>query len=399
MKRRHRLIFALFSVLLLGSVFPLRLMLTASADDAVILMVTGYRINEPERATMPFFSGSQLYVPSVMFTTLGINCTVQPSMVILSNLRSGRILYFDVANGAAADDDGTYQAAPVFKNGVCFLPFEFTGERLDLIYRYYDVQPAPFARLSFPDDDVMPDDTFLRYYASAAPPLLEAFQVETSTTSRPPSTSTTVTVTSVGTVTSVDTGSVASTPPETIETTEPPRSYTVYLVIDGLENAAEVLDSLRALNVPAVFRVTPFEIAQYGALLRRIAAEGYGFVLAADETTAPEALDAANRDLFASARVSSRTALFSSGGAFADEALTSSLTEAGYLPWAADFVFSSASGSALAQAYTFLTDGGAATLLLPDTVAPDLLTSLHRYLSADAPGYARLSELSAPPQS
>lgn len=389
MKHRHRLIFALFAVLLLGSAFCVRLMLTASADDSVILMVTGYRINEPKRETMPFFSGSQLYVPAEMFTELGLTCTVQPSMVILSNLKSGRILYFDVANGTASDGENTYRAAPVFKNGVCFLPFEFTGERLDLICRYRDAEPAPFARLSYPDDDIMADSAFLRYYASAAPPLLAAFQTGSqtalhTTTSAPPT----------GTVS----GSVSGSAPVTVppSTTVPPKVYTVYLVIDGLENAGETLDALRSLAIPAVFRITPFETEQYGALLRRIAAEGYGFVLAADEETTPQALDAANAELFAAARASARTALFAGGGLSADETLSARLTDAGYSLWSADFAFSSGSRAELAQAYAHLDDGGAAALLLPDTEAAAILPSLHRYLSGDSPVYARLSELCAP---
>ena len=382
MKHRHRLIFALFAVLLLGSAFCVRLMLTASADDSVILMVTGYRINEPRRETMPFFSGSQLYVPAEMFTELGLTCTVQPSMVILSNLKSGRILYFDVANGTASDGENTYRAAPVFKNGVCFLPFEFTGERLDLICRYRDAEPAPFARLSYPDDDIMADSAFLRYYASAAPPLLAAFQTGSqtalhTTTSAPPTGS----------------GSTPVTPPVT---TAPPKAYTVYLVIDGLENAGETLDALRSLAIPAVFRITPFETEQYGALLRRIAAEGYGFVLAADEETTPQALDAANAELFAAARASARTALFAGGELSANETLSARLTDAGYSLWSADFAFSSGSRAELAQAYAHLDDGGAAALLLPDTEAAAILPSLHRYLSSDSPVYARLSELCAP---
>lgn len=387
MKRKHRLIFALFAVLLLGSAFSVRLMLTASADDSVILMVTGYRINEPKRETMPFFSGSQLYVPAEMFTELGLTCTVQSSMVILSNLKSGRILYFDVANGTASDGESAYRAAPVFKNGVCFLPFEFTGERLDLICRYRDVAPAPFARLSYPDDDIMADSAFLRYYASATPPLLAAFQTGSQTAPH-----TTVSAPPTGTVS----GSAPVTPPPV--TTVPPKAYTVYLVIDGLQNAAETLGALRSLAIPAVFRITPFETEQYGALLRRIAAEGYGFVLAADAETTPQALDAANAELFAAARASARTALFADGEILANETLSARLTDAGYSLWWADFAFSSGSRTELAQAYARLDDGGAAALLLPDTEAAAILPALHRYLSGDTPAYARLSELSAPPE-
>ena len=102
MKRSTRLIFALFAAALLVSAFSLRLALTVSAEDTVILTVTGYRINEPKRETMPYFSGSTLYVPVSMFTALGLTCTNQSTLVILSNLKSGRILYFDTASGTAA---------------------------------------------------------------------------------------------------------------------------------------------------------------------------------------------------------------------------------------------------------------------------------------------------------
>ena len=108
---------------------------------------------------------------------------------------------------------------------------------------------------------------------------------------------------------------------------------------------------------------------QYGALLRRIAAEGYGFVLAADEETTPQALDAANAELFAAARASARTALFAGGGISANETLSARLTDAGYSLWSADFAFSSGSRAELAQAYAHLDDGGAAALTLSSGTA------------------------------
>ena len=368
MKRSTRLIFALFAAALLVSAFSLRLSLTVSAEDTVILTVTGYRINEPKRETMPYFSGSTLYVPVSMFTALGLTCTNQSTLVILSNLKSGRILYFDTASGTAADSDGSYHAAAVWKGSVCFVPFSFTADRLGLVDRYFAADPAPFARLSFPDDDVMSDESFLRYYASAAPPLLEKYRSSSPGTSRPGS-------------------SVTTTPPQT----EPPRQYDVSLVIDGLSDLEAVLAALRTASVHAVFRVTPFEIAQNGALLRRAAVEGHAFVLAGDIGTASAALDEANRDLFESARETARVVLFlDDPGSDTSEALAA----AGYCPVTAGFTFTANTRSELIQAHARL-DTGSDILVLPGNQAAAILPALFRLCSADSPTYLRLSELTA----
>lgn len=367
MKRSARLIFMLFAAALLVSAFSLRLALTVSADDTVILTVTGYRINEPKRETMPYFSGSTLYVPVSMFTALGLTCTNQSPLVILSNLKSGRILYFDTAAGTAADSDGSYHAAAVWKGSVCFVPFSFTADRLGLVDRYFDADPAPFARLSFPDDDVMSDESFLRYYASAAPPLLERYRSSSPGTSHP--------------------GSSVTTTPQT----EPPRHYDVSLVIDGLSDLEAVLAALRTASVHAVFRVTPFEIAQNGALLRLVAVEGHTFVLAGSAGIAPAALEEANRDLFESARETARVVLFLDDPG---SELSTALSAAGYCPVTAGFTFSANTRSELTQAHARL-DTGSDVLVLPSDQAAAILPALFRLCSADSPTYLRLSELTA----
>ena len=177
--------------LLAAAAITANAVIPASAADSVILMVTGYKINTPRESSMPFFQNGQLYVPGEMFATLGLTVTEQPSAVLLSNMKSGKILYFDAAGGTATDMlGGVYQAAVIRKNGLWFVPAAFTSERLDLLYSYHDVAPAPFVRITYPDDNLMSTESFLRYYRSTAPDLLRAFSpVTTPKITTPPVTS------------------------------------------------------------------------------------------------------------------------------------------------------------------------------------------------------------------
>ncbi len=375
MKRSVRLLSVLFAVLLLGSALSLRLALTAAADDPVILMVTGYRINEPDPDTMPFYSASILYVPTDMFVALGLNCSDQTPYIILSNMKSGVILSFDTVSGTVSDSNSTYRVAAIVRNGVCFVPFEFTADRLGLAYRIFDVSPAPFARVFYPDDNALSDAAFQRYYQAAAPTILAQYRDSGTSVSTP----------GTSAVPSSSAAPTQSTPPPTT----PPLQYEVRLVIDGLEHASIILSSLRSVSISAVFRVTLADAAQNGELLRQIVAEGHGIVFSGDIVQSADSLNLANQALFHATRTVSRAVLFESAP---DQATMDRLTAAGYCPMVAGYSFSGSSRAELTQAYDLLTTGGA-TLLLPDDQAPAILSSLLRMTAADAPTFARLSEL------
>ena len=120
-KRTNRIAALLLTVVLLLTA-AVRLVLPAAATDSVILMVTGYKINAPRESSMPFFKNGQLYVPGEMFATLGLTVTEQPTAVLLSNMKSGKILYFDAAGDTATDVfGGVYQAhRPAARQLCCF---------------------------------------------------------------------------------------------------------------------------------------------------------------------------------------------------------------------------------------------------------------------------------------
>lgn len=375
MKRSVRLLSVLFAVLLLGSALSLRLALTAAADDPIILMVTGYRINEPDPDTMPFYSASILYVPTDMFVALGLNCSDQTPYIILSNMKSGVILSFDTVSGTVSDSNGTYRVAAIVRNGVCFVPFEFTADRLGLAYRFFDVSPAPFARVFFPDDNALSDAAFQRYYQAAAPTILAQYRNSGTSVSAP--------------ITSAVPSGSATPAQSTPQPTTPPLQYEVRLVIDGLEHASIILSSLRSASISAVFRITLSDAAQNGELLRQIVAEGHGVVFSGDIVQSVDSLNLANQALFYATRTVSRAVLFESAP---DQATMDRLTAAGYCPMVSGFTFSGSSRAELTQAYDLLTAGGA-TLLLPDDQAPAILSALLRLTAADAPTFARLSEL------
>lgn len=374
MKRSVRLLSVLFAVLLIGSALSLRLALTASADDPLILTVSGYRINEPNQETLPFYSVSTLYVPTDMFVAMGLTCSNQTPFIILSNMKSGDILSFDTVSGTVSDINGTYRVAAIVRNGVCFVPFEFTADRLGLVYRFVDTSPAPFARIFFPDDNALSDAAFLRYYQAAAPTILKQYQNASAASS------------GSGTKASSPASASQGTPSQS---TAPALQYDVQLVIDGLDHASIVLSALRSASVSAVFRITPTDVEQNGALLRQIVADGHGLVFAGDAVQNVAMLNQANQALFATVRTVSRVVLFESTP---DQATIDQLTAAGYCPVVTDFSFSSGNRTELTEAYGLLTAGGA-TLMLPGDQAASVLSALLKLTAADAPTFIRLSEL------
>ncbi|MBR5519479.1 MAG: hypothetical protein IKU55_02055, partial [Clostridia bacterium] len=237
MKRAYRTVAAVFAAVLMLSTVLMRFAWNASAVDSVILMVTGYKINDPRDASMPFFRNGQLYAPVEMFVTLGLTANEQETTVILSNMKSGRILLFDTVRGTATDAEGVYTATAVRKNGLWFVPAEFTSARLDLTYAYHDVAPAPFVRITYPDDNLMSSESFLRYYRSSAPEILERFAPVTT----PPTTAAPVTTTATTTTppqTTTLPSSAVTAPPTT---PRQPARYNVFWVVESLADADAML--------------------------------------------------------------------------------------------------------------------------------------------------------------
>lgn len=405
MKRIYRALPMLLTVAVLLLTAAVRLALPTAAADSVILMVTGYKINAPRESSMPFFKGGQLYVPGEMFATLGLTVTEQPSAVLLSNMKSGKILYFDAAGGTATDVSGkVYPAAIVRKNGLWFVPAAFTSERLDLTYAYHDVTPAPFVRITYPEDNLMSDDSFLRYYRSTAPDLLSAFSPATTpkittpppvttppltappatTTPRttPPATPVTTTSQTTPRVTTLPT-TIATTPPTT---PPPPAQYRVRIVVDGLSDLNAVLAALQERGISAVFRVFPNEVAENGENLRRIIVAGHRIAFAGNANTTVDSLNAANEMLFDLTRAVTRLTIFAPG-----EAADPSLADAGYLAQSTHAALTDAASS-ISAAVALLEKRGSAVLLLPSDTAAAALQKLHAAISREAPTYPLLPE-------
>lgn len=397
-KRTNRIAALLLTVVLLLTA-AVRLVLPAAATDSVILMVTGYKINAPRESSMPFFKNGQLYVPGEMFATLGLTVTEQPSAVLLSNMKSGKILYFDAAGGTATDVfGGVYQAAAIRQNGLWFMPAAFASEHLDLTYAYHDVAPAPFVRITYPDDNLMSDESFLRYYRSTVPELLQAFSPATTPkiTTPPPVTTpptTTPTTTPTATATSATSATTAATTPPTsattlpATTTVPPAAYRVHVVIDGLSDLDAVLAALQERGIPAVFRILPGETAENGENLRRIAVAGHRIAFAGGANTTVNALDAANETLFALTRMVTRLTIFAPD----EVSRTPGLADAGYLAQRTHAVLTDAASSVSATV-ALLEDLGSAVLLLPSDTAATAISNLHAAISREAPTYPLLPE-------
>lgn len=394
----RRAIPAVFAAVLLLLASAVRLVLPASAADSVILVVTGYKINDPREESMPFFQNGQLYVSVGMFVTLGLTGTEQPSSVLLSNMKSGKILYFDSSAGTAADAfGGVYQAAAVRKNGLWFVPAAFTCEHLDLTYVYNDVTPAPFVRITYPDDNLMSNDSFLRYYRSTAPEILNRFYPETTpaittpppVTTPPTTAATTASTPPKTTPASSTTRPTQTTPPATTTpatTTPPPAEYRVYLAVEGLADLDAALAALQSRRISAVFCLDPSDVAENGALLRRILVAGHGFAFAGNANTTLAALNTANDLLFAHTRALTRLVI---GELSADA--EAALAAAGYIVCRTNGTLANDSAS-IAAAEDVLSERGSAIFEIPSAAVPAAVAALHSAIGDELPMYLPLPE-------
>lgn len=245
-------------------------------------------------ATMPFWSGGYLYVPSTIFTGVGRDLGVsyypniaKQTVLLYVDDTIYSSLVFDLNKDYAIDNEGNmYFQKPIQRGGVIFLPISLIARCFGLLYSTVEVDRGYLVWVRNPDMDMEE-----RYFADAARSRMD---YEYSQYLRNQSTAAEETV------------------PEQSE----PSVVTgqrIYLSMEAAESAAvsSLLDTLDRYDAQAAFYCTAGFLEEAGDLLRRMSAAGQAIGLiadAADDRPVTEQLEAGNRLLSQAASVKTRLA-------------------------------------------------------------------------------------------
>ncbi len=347
---------------LLALVMVLLPMPAHGAAEDVILIITGYRVLAPEDRTMPFYAGTTLYVPVRMFVTMNISFTEVEGGFVLGNLKRNQMLYFDQTEGVAYWANGEYRVVPIQRDGELFVPFFFTAERLELFHTYREMAPAPFVWIAQNDEMIIPEEVFLRTYPNRASALLAAYEGQPH---------------------------------------EPPvggeKDYCAYPVVLGTENGEALLQYAREAGIRLTFALDPTQPDWDPALLREIAVGGHSVVFTADRTTTREQLTQANRVLFQSAWLSTRTLVCTQSSRELPDAQIEDFIRWGYSYWDMGYVVEEFSLEDLERVYAYLEYSATGAIIgMADGLALTLLENIRGYMAEGRPTYRAITDLQIP---
>ena len=245
-------------------------------------------------ATMPFWSGGYLYVPSTIFTGVGRDLGVsyypniaKQTVLLYVDDTIYSSLVFDLNKDYAIDNEGNmYFQKPIQRGGVIFLPISLIARCFGLLYSTVEVDRGYLVWVRDPDMDMEE-----RYFADAARSRMD---YEYSQYLR-------------------NQGTAAE---DTVPEQSEPSVVTgqrIYLSMEAAESAAvsSLLDTLDRYDAQATFYCTAGFLEEAGDLLRRMSAAGQAIGLiadAADDRPVTEQLEAGNRLLSQAASVKTRLA-------------------------------------------------------------------------------------------
>ena len=280
-------------VLCLLAVFQLAAPSTRAAGDVYFTAVNKNVLSLSD-ATMPFWSGGYLYVPSTIFTgvgrDLGVSCypnIAKQTVLLYVDDTIYSSLVFDLNKDYAIDNEGNmYFQKPIQRGGVIFLPISLIARCFGLLYSTVEVDRGYLVWVRNPDMDMEE-----RYFADAARSRMD---YEYSQYLR-------------------NQGTAAE---ETVPEQSEPSVVTgqrIYLSMEAAESAAvsSLLDTLDRYDAQAAFYCTAGFLEEAGDLLRRMSAAGQAIGLiadAADDRPVTEQLEAGNRLLSQAASVKTRLA-------------------------------------------------------------------------------------------
>ena len=247
---------------------------------------------ELDTDTMPFWSGGQLYVSSVVFTgtyasALGVSFSpgINNDLAVLYSIRSTRTaLFFDLGSRVTYDNRDTYYTQTALeRNGQVFFPLELVTSFFDLDYSYTYTDPVPLLRIKSStvrlSDEMFIDaatESMNRFYAAYEKAMTPQEPEE-------PDTSTPV----------VYTGHWI---------------YPIFTVTDG-EASRSLLSTLRGWDGRVTFLFSLEQIQADGDLVRMVVGQGHAIGLTAEGTGSGNILaqlEEANDALWQTARIRTR---------------------------------------------------------------------------------------------
>ena len=260
---RKKLLAALACAMLL-----IQLAVPAGAAETVYFTAVNKNVLELSDATMPFWSGGYLYVPSSIFTganrdlrvgVTNINSGGGPTLLLYGGGAEFQTLSFDLSKDYAVDKNGNmYFQKAVQRGGVVFLPISLVARCFDLLYTVIEVPRGYLVWVRTQSVDLSE-----RLFADAA-----SYQMESRYSQY---------------LKNQESGQSGGDLPEDAGT-QSESGQRVYLCMEAsdADTVSALLDALDQYGSQAAFYCTVDFLEQEGALLRRMTATGQAVGIVAD---------------------------------------------------------------------------------------------------------------------
>ena len=268
----------------------------AHAAEDVYFTAVNKNVLSLSDATMPFWNGGYLYVPSTIFTGVGRDLGVsyypniaKQTILLYVDDTIYSSLVFDVNKDYAIDNEGNmYFQKAIQRGNVIFLPISLIARCFGLIYSIIEVDRGYLVWVRNPDMDMEE-----RYFADAAKSRMN-YEYDQYLRGQGPSED------SAGA-----SGETQDTPAVT--------GKQVYLCAEASDrvSVSALLDALDRYDAQAAFYCTLEFAEENGDLLRRMSATGQAIGLVADgaeSRSVTEQLEESNRLLHRAASVKTRLA-------------------------------------------------------------------------------------------
>lgn len=206
-----------------------------------------------ELSSMPYISGSTIYVPYWLFSNyFSIYYSYFSESVTASLYTGEKQFYFDLSSGNTYDSyNNYYSASAIFRSGQVYVPLAFVCSNFGLSYSYITSgKYGDVVRVK--DSSVVLSDS---YFMSAASSLMESRYNAYKGISSSPSPSVPVTQ-------------------NPVPSDEGRKNTTVFLSFQGVPGD-KILDSLRGYEVSSCFFLTPDEIRENQDTVREIVGSGH----------------------------------------------------------------------------------------------------------------------------
>jgi len=252
---------------------------SVSADETIYYTAVNETVLELSDASMPFWSGGYLYVPSSIFSgkELGVyySRNAAKRTVVLYNRNSS--LIFNMDTKTLTDGSGNeYYPGPIEKNGVSFIPISIVAQFFGLTYTSTKITITTASKTVHgflirvkSGGAVLSDSAFTDAAATQLISRYELYSSQKETATTP-------------------TDESPVTPDDTTPVTEEPdtgreKLYLCFAVRDT-DAVKSLLDGLDKAGMQATFYFPLEKLKSSGDLLRRMAAtgQGIGFLTAVD---------------------------------------------------------------------------------------------------------------------